>query len=135
MEIKITYVAFDGKEFNDENLCLEYEGEIRYPALLEQAKFYDSRGNRIIPRYAINDDDAVYFINLPTEEAVKQYKELEKTAGGVGVDNIDKPGFYFYEDTHGKYWHTVKDFPEFIADEYNNYKMAKKIKEQLDDEN
>lgn len=135
MEIKMTYVAFDGKEFDDEDLCLEYEGKIRYPALLEQAKFYDSRGNKIIPRYVINNNDTVYFVNLLTEEAVKQYKKLEETAGNVGIDSINKPGFYFYEDVHGRYWHEIKDFPEFIADEYDSYRIAKKLKEQLDNAN
>lgn len=135
MEIKTTYVAFDGKEFNDEDLCLEYEGKTRYSALLKQAKFYDKRGNKLTLRNIINEYDVIYFINLPTEEAVKQYKELEEVVGDVGIDDIDKPGLYFYEETHDKYWHTVKDFPEFLADKYDSYRIAKKLKEQLDNEN
>ena len=136
MEIKTTYIAFDGKEFDDEDLCTEYEGKIRYPALLEQAKFYDSRGNRVAPQYVINDSDLAYFISLPTEEAVKQYKKLEEAAGHVGIDNMNKPGFYFYEDTEtNEYWHKVEDFPEFIANTYDSYKMAKSIKERLNNEN
>ena len=83
MEIKTTYIAFDGKEFDDEDLCTEYEGKIRYPALLEQAKFYDRRGNRVAPQYVINDSDLAYFVSLPTEEAVKQYKKL------LRLDEVD----------------------------------------------
>lgn len=135
MEIKTTYVAFDGKEFDDEDLCFEYEGKTRYPVLLGQAKFYDRRGNKIILQDIIFGYNNAYFVDLPTEETVKQYKELEKAVGNAGADNINKPGFYFYEETHGKYWHKVKDFPEFIADEYDSYRIAKKIKEQLDNEN
>ena len=135
MEIKTTYIAFDGKEFDDEDLCTEYEGKIRYPALLEQAKFYDRRGNRVAPQYVINDNDIAYFISLPTEEAVKQYKKLEEAAGHVRIDSMAEPGFYFYEDTGtDEYWHRVEDFPEYIANTYDSYRMAKSVKEQLDNE-
>lgn len=136
MKIKMTYIAFDGKEFNDEDLCLEYEGKIKYPALLGQAKLYDKRGNKLTLQDIINEYGDAYFVNLPTKEAVKQYKELEEERGGAEVvDDINKPGFYFYEDVHGRYWHEVKNFSEFIADKYDSYRMAKKIKEQLDNEN
>lgn len=129
------YRAFDGKEFDDEDLCFEYEVKTKNPALLKQAKLYNQEGNKITLQDVIFNYSVAYFVDLPTEEAVKQYKELEKEAGEIGVDNINKPGFYFYEDTHGKYWHEVKDFPEFVADKYGSYRLAKKIKEQLDNEN
>ena len=134
MEIKTTYIAFDGKEFDDEDLCIEYEGKIRYSALLTQAKFYNYKGEELTLQSIINEDDIADIVNLPTKDAVKQFKELGITV----TDNIKIPGFYFYEDCdrYGEeYWHKVEDFPEFIANTYDSYRMAKSIKERLDNEN
>ena len=132
MEIKMTYIAFDGKEFDDEDLCIEYEGKIRYSALLEQAKFYNYKGEELTLQSVINEDDIADIVNLPTEDAIKQFKELNITV----TDNIKIPGFYFYEDTEtNEYWHRVEDFPEYIANTYDSYRMAKSVKERLDNEN
>ena len=131
MEIKTTYIAFDGKEFDDENLCAEYESATRYPALSTQAKFYNYKGEKLTLQSVINEDDVADMVNLPTEDAVKQFKKLDM----VVTDDIKIPGFYFYEDTGTKYWHKVEDFPEFIANTYDSYRMAKSVKERLDNEN
>lgn len=132
MEIKTTYIAFDGKEFDDEDSCIEYEGKIRYSALLTQAKFYNYKGEELTLQSIINEDDIAGIVNLPTENAVKQFKELNITV----TDNIKIPGFYFYEDTEtDEYWHRIEDFPEFVANLYDSYRMAKSIKERLDNEN
>lgn len=131
MEIKTTYIAFDGKEFDDENLCAEYESATKYPALLTQAKFYNYKGEKLTLQSIINEDDVADIINLPTKDAVKQFKELDM----VVTDDIKIPGFYFYEDTGNKYWHRVEDFPEYIANTYSSYRTAKSVKERLDNEN
>lgn len=131
MEIKTTYIAFDGKEFDDEDLCTEYESATRYPALLTQAKFYNYKGEKLTLQSIISKNDIADIVNLPTKDAIEQFKELDTTV----TDDIKIPGFYFYEDTETKYWHKIEDFPEFIANTYDNYRMAKSIKERLDNEN
>lgn len=130
MEIKTTYIAFDGEEFDNKDLCTEYERK-KYSALLTQAKFYNYKGEELTLQSVISEDDIADIVNLPSEDAIKQFKELEITV----TDDIKIPGFYFYEDTETKYWHKIEDFPEFIANSYDSYRMAKSIKEQLDNEN
>ena len=137
MEIKTTYIAFDGKEFDDEDLCTEYEFEKKYYASLNAVHFYDYKGReRHLKNVATDEADTIFFVYLPTKEAVESAKKIWTEQGLMETDSMVDPGFYFYEDTEtDEYWHKVEDFPEFIANTYDSYRMAKNIKERLDNEN
>lgn len=139
MEIKTTYIAFDSKEFDDEELCTEYEFQKKYCDSLNAVHFYDYRGReRHLKNVVTGEADSIFFVYLPTKEAVESAKEIWTEQGLMETDSMVEPGFYFYEDCdrYGKeYWHKVEDFPESIADTYDSYRMAKSIKERLDNEN
>lgn len=137
MEIKTTYIAFDGKEFNDEDLCLDYENHKKYSEPLRNARFYNFKGQEIsINDYIADGKDMVGTVVLPTIEAIKSFQEIESQLNdNYEVSGITEPGLYFYEDSGGNYWHTIEEFPYELANYYNNYRIARKIKEQLDNEN
>lgn len=139
METKTIYIAFDGKEFDDENECFEYECYEKYLKPFANAHFYNSKGQeqplKDVIMYQANRTFMTY---LPTVEAVEAFKEIMKEQNIIGVNNITKPGFYFYEDYNcdeEDYWHRVEDFPNYIANRYDSYTKAKKVKEQLENEN
>ena len=137
MEIKTTYIAFDGKEFDDEDLCTEYEFQKKYCASLNAVHFYDYKGQeRHLKNVVTGEADSIFFVYLPTKEAVESAKEIWTEQGLMETDSMIEPGFYFYEDIEtNEYWHRVEDFPEYIANTYDSYRMAKSVKEKLDNEN
>lgn len=137
MEIKTTYIAFDGKEFDDEDLCTEYEIQKKYYASLNAAHFYDYKGQeKHLNNVVTGEADSIFFAYLPTKEAIESAKEMWAKQGLMETNNMVEPGFYFYEDTEtDEYWHRIEDFPEFVANFYDSYRMAKSIKERLDNEN
>ena len=137
MEIKTTYIAFDGKEFDDEDLCMEYEIQKKYYASLNAVHFYNFKGQeRHLKNVVTGEADSIFFVYLPTKEAVESAKEIWTEQGLMGTDSIVEPGFYFYADAEtNEYWHRVEDFPEYIANTYDSYRMAKSVKERLDNEN
>jgi hypothetical protein len=80
MEIKTTYVADDGMEFETETECYEYEH--RYDNITKSGVvFFDSKHNRM------PTDDIVYCaerclgLYVPTEESAKLVHELFRTIG------------------------------------------------------
>lgn len=139
MEIKTTYIAFDGKEFDDEDLCLEYEAQKKYYSSLNAAHFYDSKGReKPLNRVIVDEANRIFMAYLPSKEAVESFKEIWAEQGLIGTDGIIEPGFYFYEDDKcddKELWHMVDSFPEYIANQYHSYTIAKRAKEQFDNEN
>lgn len=139
MEIKTTYIAFDGKEFDDENLCAEYEYQKKYYTSLSMAHFYDYRGReKPLSTVITNEANLIFMAYLPSKEAVKTFRKIWAEQGLIGTDGMIEPGFYFYEDDKcddKELWHMVDSFPEYIANQYHSYTIAKRVKEQFDNEN
>lgn len=135
----IIYKAFDGKEFDDENDCFEYEHCKKYLELLANARFYNCHGQGLSLRDVIMyHANLVFMTYLPTTEAIEAFKEIMEGQGLVGANNIIKPGFYFYEDYNcddENYWHRIEDFPNYIVNRYDSYIKAKEVKERLKNEN
>lgn len=132
------YKAFDGKEFDNEEDCQNYETQEKYGNPLDPCAFYNANGKRIPTRDVIDDcADTVFIAHLPTAETVQVFNDLLAIGEGYNYapDDITQPGLYFYEDCLYKYWHEIESFPEFIANTYEIYREAKKIKEQLKNEN
>lgn len=100
MEIKTTYVADDGMEFETEKECYEYEH--RYDNIVKSGVvFFDSKHNRM------PTDDIVYCaerclgLYVPTEESAKLVHELFREIGCETpwldyYDNFDI-GYFVYE--------------------------------------
>lgn len=105
---KITYIAFDGTEFEDKGECRDYE-------TAQEAEghrwtwFSDLSGTRLEPK-ARNVEDLMAFI-LTSE---KEYEAMTNwlRAEGMDMDGLWEykgEGLYYYDDEHGCYW---KYWPE-----------------------
>ena len=80
MEIKTTYVADDGTEFDTEKECYEYEH--RYDYIVNSGVvFFDSKHNRMPTDDIIYCAERCLGLYVPTEESAKLVHELFREIG------------------------------------------------------
>lgn len=101
------YIADDGKEFDDEDECLDYERGIK---ILKVYGFraYDRQGKEIFPKdYVRNMDDFNYDACYIKVENIRGWEEFEElcidefeTCFYDGLDNISENGLYYKDDDH-----------------------------------
>ncbi len=100
MEIKTTYVADDGVEFETEKECYEYEH--RYDNIVKSGVvFFDSKHNRMPTDDIIYCAERCLGLYVPTEESAKLVHELFRELGCESpwmdyYDNFDI-GYFVYE--------------------------------------
>ena len=100
MEIKTTYVADDGVEFDTEQECYEYEH--RYDNIVKSGVvFFDSKHNRMPTDDIIYCAERCLGLYVPTEESAKLVHELFRELGCESpwmdyYDNFDI-GYFVYE--------------------------------------
>ena len=95
--MKILYQAEDGKIFEDENKCLEYEYPLEFPEMFN-IWFYDEEGYLFL----INEDDIfndnVYFkaeeVYVHNETELATLHKLATDCGWCEFDQITEPGFW-----------------------------------------
>lgn len=99
-QIIYTYTAFDGKKFNSENCCVEYEENIMLKKL-ESCGFilYDEDGNRIKLKAGNSlkeiNDATYYVLEEPTPNDFNDYFGYR--------EGFLKPGIYYWSD-YSKSW-------------------------------
>lgn len=88
---KEIYIAPDGKEFESEDECEEYEPRLSTKSTI----MYDHKFNKT------NDLDACHYVRLPSPAAVNAFLKL-CAYDGIYTRGIDQPGLYMYvEGTYG----------------------------------
>lgn len=92
------YIADDGREFDDEDECADYEFN-----LLEASLTYYNNEVEVT-----DDVEGCYFINLSTATDVKRFKKICDTCGCT-TDGIDKPGVYMYIDGRDGRWTNMEE--------------------------
>lgn len=99
------YIADDGKEFDNEDDCLEYEKGIE----IKKAygfKAYDRQGKEIFPKDYISDiNDFIYDVYFIKVENIKGWEEFEELCNDEfdtyfydGLDEISETGLYFKDE-------------------------------------
>lgn len=105
---KITkYIADDGKEFDDEDDCLDYERGIKIKDIYG-FKTYDRQGKEIFPKdYVSNMTVFSYDVCYIRVENIKGWEEFEKlcidefdTYFYDGLDEISEKGLYYKDDDY-----------------------------------
>ncbi len=101
MEIRTTYVADDGTEFDTEKECYEYEH--RYDDIVESGVvFFDSKHNRMSSNDIIDCAERCLGLYVPTEESAKLVHELFRTIGCESpwsdYSSIFDIGYFVYEN-------------------------------------
>lgn len=94
--MRTVYIADDGREFDHQDDCREYERQLTYTAGAEMIRGIDGFGKEI----SYTDDnfcEDVFILFLSTEEAVEIYK---KRCGVdyVSTDGIYDPGVYIWDN-------------------------------------
>lgn len=119
----ITYVAFDGSEFDDEDDCLAYERTMKATDYEDEIFFYDS--NRKPVPLNVEDLDDVYFVNIETEKASKWFLDRCRDSGATHPWTYDarraepfpKTGFFWYDDNGDwRHWQTEMESLRAIGD-------------------
>lgn len=99
--MEIIYKAFDGKEFDDEEECLDYELKIKTENFTKNnhLAFFDKEGNRLdISIFkALNEAE---FISISTEDAFEIVERIgDKSCLGYPSDC----GLWQWDDDHDKW--------------------------------
>lgn len=110
MEVITKYIADDGKEFDDEDECLDYERGIKIHKVYG-FRAYDRQGKEIFPKNYVSDmDDFVYDVCYIRVDNIRGWEEFEELCNDEfdtyfydGLDSISETGLYFKDDDHD-YW-------------------------------
>ena len=96
MEIITKYVAYDGKEFNDEWDCVEYEEKLDNLSFRKDGGFMLDESFSPVGRF----EDAVYF-NIPTERCYNYLSKMAEEDGIYFPIQSHERGFYEWNNEDG----------------------------------
>lgn len=103
---KITYIAFDGTEFEDESDCLDYEA-------MQETKDYhwtwfsDLSGTRLAPNLRNVEDVMAVILTSKKEYETMTNWLCEERYDTDGLQEYKGEGLYYYDegcDCYWKYW-------------------------------
>ena len=118
MTEKTIYIAFDGKEFEDENECRKHESKELQDKYGKDLLVYDNKNNELIPisdDYRLSQDSA--YVICKSKEALNF---LNKTFGDNGVNKIYYEGNFpasFYYDFNTDEWKEIEHRIKELQDE------------------
>lgn len=123
--MKIQYIAIDGKVFEDEDKCLDYENQLIYDTEFKGCLFYDGGKTELV----LSDVtiEQVWFMHFETIEQLKKFKELsernEVTIVGLNDVNLVM-GLNFYYDS------TDDEFKQYDMETDNLIKRINKLQKE-----
>lgn len=95
--MRIVYIANDGKEFDDEWKCEDYEWLQNHPHLNE-IKCYDENGNRFEDIMEDRTYNYCKKVVVPTDECAKELSDLAHYAGYCYYEQITESGTWEFEE-------------------------------------
>lgn len=114
--MEIVYRAFDGKEFQHEDDCLNYERQQEVKALNLQSRFFDFDGKVMDTNDLYHCIELSWYMEIATiEEAqiIAEYAEKEVCL----VLFKDKPAIgRFYYDDNAEEWRNIEELYAAYAD-------------------
>lgn len=132
--MKVNYVAFDGKIFEDELDCREYEEDLLFKTILKGVDCRDKYGKKITDLAEIGC--YAYRISIDSNENYEKFCDVlednEINSGSV-LKGIDGAGEYVYDDDYDDQFRRLKSLEEIIKDlplllESNSKTMICKVK-------
>ena len=90
------YVAFDGKQFQNEADCEFYEWKCGH-TLLDRIEFYDKDDIRVFDYFSESACNAVEKIVIKDEPALNQLHELAEYTGFCSYDDITSIGTWNWD--------------------------------------
>lgn len=118
----ISYEAFDGTIFDDEDECVEYERQAQSGEFLGQIHFFNAFKK---PLKLTCDQDDIYYAVVKTTEAGEWWNDrcAEEGLEQPFKKRAYSPGFYWY-DTYADKWKCLQEEMEklqLMADEFQQF--------------
>lgn len=96
--MKVIYRADDGKEFDDEFECTDYEWKLKHPHI-KDIHLYDGDGNELSNIFSEDTYSNVEKLVVPDKQAAKELQELGKYTGFTCYEWIDDAGTWVCDDS------------------------------------
>ena len=93
--MKIIYVSDDGKEFDNEFDCKDYEWRLKHP--LSDICFYDKDNNILIDIFSEDTYMITEKVTVFSEGALKDLEEFANYTGFLAYYNIDECGEWVFD--------------------------------------
>ena len=127
METKTIYIAFDGREFEDDTECYEYEMDKQLLNVHNDLIMRDADGNEI----GMNQFGECYYLTCKTKAAAEVVWDWGYEYQGYDTPWYSKigakPGNYFY-DTNTEKWYDVDEEIKKLEERLNFLKKVKETK-------
>lgn len=104
MTEKTIYIAFDGKEFADEDECLEYEAELNFGAFKGHVFLFDSE-RKLMP-FSIANFEACFYVSINDDRAADSFVTAMEAEGYSELPRAR--GVYEY-DTRRDRWENLHE--------------------------
>ena len=127
MTEKITYVAIDGREFEDEQECIDYEKSLKLNNLCRSTTFLDEEfqimdiktldPQQVYYIYVNNDDDKKFINDFFTEN----WSSSPFSTGYGQYTNLSEYSGWFYFDTNQDEWKHFETEIQIYKDMENNF--------------
>jgi hypothetical protein len=95
--MRIVYIADDGKEFDDEYKCKEYEWCLHHPNL-QYVRIYDADGIELNDFFSEDTYGYSDKIVVPTDFAAKELQDLAEYTGYCYYAHITEAGTWVFDE-------------------------------------
>lgn len=106
---KTIYIAFDGKEFNDEGDCREYELNTKLKDIGDDLLLYDKNGKKIEKIDNQLLAESIDYIVVKSEKAYEYFVEQMDYFGLNYPDYYNSPICSYYYDYDENEWINIED--------------------------
>ena len=94
--MRVVYIAEDGKKFDDEFECQDYEWKLKHTTHLKDIHLFDKDGNELEDIFSDDTYDNADKVIVLTDEAIKDLQELAEYTGFICYDSITSPGEWMF---------------------------------------
>ena len=115
--MKVNYVAFDGKVFEDEYDCKGYEEDLMFKTILKGVDCRDSYGRKITDLEEIGN--CASRVSIDSNESYEKFCEVledNEIDSDRVLKGIDGAGEYIYDDDYDDRFRKLKSLDEVIED-------------------
>ena len=94
----VIYIAKDGKQFNDEFECINYEWLLDHPSIIK-AVFLDKEANKLGDFFSEDTYNNVVTIVVPDTNTLRDFCALARYTGFCAYLDIDRTGTWVWNNT------------------------------------
>lgn len=126
--MKVNYVAFDGKVFEDEENCREYEEDLMFKTILKGVDCRDSYGRKITDLEEIGS--CACRVSIDSNESYEKFCEVledKEIDSERALKGINGAGEFIYDDDYDDRFRELKSLDEVIKDLPSSFLNDNKI--------